>query len=262
MSNKYLFRDDAPFDSAIWERMDKIMIQNANALLTGRKLLHLQGPLGVGVKGVPLADKIGEDGLSVPGFLPLIEFRVNFSLNQRDIAAFEHDGLNFPASAVAKATREAATREEMLIFKGTDNAPGLLKVKGVQKIKCQDWKSVGMASEDVIKALTAMDETGVFGPFALALAPNLYNKLYRLYSNGPSELEHLKTMVTDGIVKAPYLEKGGVLVATGKPYVMIVVGQDMSIGYIGPSATEFEFFISESMALHIRHAKAICVLEV
>ncbi len=67
-------------------------------------------------------------------------------------------------------------------------------------------------------------------------------------------------MSTAGIVKAPALGDGGVLLATGKQYAEIVLGQDMTVGFIGPSAEELEFSISESLALLIRQPKAICAL--
>jgi hypothetical protein len=40
-----------------------------------------------------------------------------------------------------------------------------------------------------------------------------------------------------------------------------VLGQDMMIGFIGPSGGELEFSISESLALRVRQPKSICVLE-
>jgi len=74
-------------------------------------------------------------------------------------------------------------------------------------------------------------------------------------------MAHLQTMVTEGIFKAPILKDGGVLLASGKPFASIVLGQDMMIGFIGPSGGELEFSISESLALRIRQPKSICVLE-
>jgi hypothetical protein len=35
----------------------------------------------------------------------------------------------------------------------------------------------------------------------------------------------------------------------------------MSIGFIGPVGAEYEFSISESLALRVRHPGAICVLQ-
>nr|HID14514.1 hypothetical protein [Anaerolineae bacterium] len=52
--------------------------------------------------------------------------------------------------------------------------------------------------------MTILDGAGFHGPYCLALAPDRYNLLLRRYPQGTvSELEHVKTMVTDGVFKAP-----------------------------------------------------------
>jgi len=73
-------------------------------------------------------------------------------------------------------------------------------------------------------------------------------------------MEHVKTMVTEGVFKAPILESGGVLLTSGRQYASIVLGQDMTIGFIGPAGDRIEFSISESLTLRILQPKAICVL--
>jgi hypothetical protein len=69
-------------------------------------------------------------------------------------------------------------------------------------------------------------------------------------------------MISEGVLKAPIMESGGVLMASGRQYAAIVLGQDMSLGFIGPAGSEsLEFSLSESIALLIREPKAICVLK-
>ena len=66
-------------------------------------------------------------------------------------------------------------------------------------------------SSDVLAAVTQLDEAGYRGPYALALAPALYNGLFRLYpGTDVSQLEHLRRLCTRGIYKAPI--EGGVFV--------------------------------------------------
>jgi uncharacterized linocin/CFP29 family protein len=124
------------------------------------------------------------------------------------------------------------------------------------------WDEVGAAAKGIIEAITRLDEAGFHGPYSLALAPERYNLLFRLYPQGKqSELEHIKTMVTDGIFKTPSLKAGGLLLASKVQCASIVLGQDMSIGFIGPAGAKQEFTISESLALRIRQPQAICVLK-
>ena len=121
---------------------------------------------------------------------------------------------------------------------------------------------MGQAANDIIKAVTLLDESGFHGPYSLALAPSRYNQLYRLYPRGNmTELSHLQSIVTAGIFKASVLKEGGVMLASGLQYASIVIGQDMSVGFIGPSDGGLDFSISESLALHVRQPKSICVLQ-
>jgi len=149
-----------------------------------------------------------------------------------------------------------------LIFKGTPPMPGLLTVEGANELKLSPWDEVGAAAEDIIKAVTILDGAGFHGPYSLALAPSRYNLLFRRYPRGNfSELEHVKTMVTKGVFKAPILDSGGVLLASGRQFASIVLGQDMTIGFVGPTGEEIELSISESLAPLVRQPQAICVLK-
>jgi uncharacterized linocin/CFP29 family protein len=96
----------------------------------------------------------------------------------------------------------------------------------------------------------------------MALAPWLYNLLLRRYPQGEgTELDHIRGIVTEGVVKAPALKKGGVLMASGTWFAAIEIGQDMTIGYTGPSGEGLDFFFTESLALLIREPRTICVLK-
>jgi len=66
--------------------------------------------------------------------------------------------------------------------------------------------------------------------------------------------------VTGRVFKAPALKNGGALLATGKQYASIVIGQDMTTGFIGPIGDRFESSISESLALPVKEAASICML--
>jgi uncharacterized linocin/CFP29 family protein len=116
--------------------------------------------------------------------------------------------------------------------------------------------------DDVIQAATKLDEAGFHGPYALALTPSRYNLLFRRYRQGNvTELEHVRSLVTEGVIKAPAIRSGGVLLASGRQYASIVLGQDLKTGFVGPSGTEYEFTVSESVALRLLQPTAVCVLQ-
>jgi len=201
MANKYLARDDAPFGSDIWEALDGAMIQAAKGFLVGRKLLELEGPYGLGLKSVPLKDTATESGLIVGTTLPLILIQEGFDLAARDLASFEMQGITLDRSAVAEAALSVAKREDDLIFNGSKElgVEGLMTAEDASRVDLSDWSDVGAAANNLIQAVTTLDEAGFHGPYTLALAPARYNLLFRRYERGNfSEMEHVKTLVTDG----------------------------------------------------------------
>lgn len=262
MPHKYFARDDAPFGDEVWERLDHAMIQAAKSQLVGRRLLDVEGPYGFGLKTVPLRDRELEEGLIMSRVLPVPLIQQSFALSLRDLASYARDPIHLNLKPVADAALEIARLEDQLVFYGTEQVPGLMTVSGAHHVGLSAWEEVGAAANDIIRAVTELDAAGYHGPYALALAPWRYNQLHHLYPNsGRSQLDHVKTIVTDGVYKAPNLEDGGVLVATGRFHASIVIGQDMSVGFVGPAGVEMEFFVAESLVPLIRRPSAICVLD-
>jgi uncharacterized linocin/CFP29 family protein len=268
MANKYLGRDDAPFGASVWQALDAAMINAVKSQLVGRRLLDIEGPYGLGLKSVPMGDAIvtpGKDGapeIAASRAIPLALIRTSFTLPARDLATFEREGVALDLATVARAGMACARLEDELIFSGSKalDVPGLLAAAG-SKVKLSAWENEGDAAADIIKAVTALDDSGFHGPYALALAPRRYNLLFRRYRQGnQTEMQHVQNIVTDGVFKAPILKDGGVLLNSGKAFASIVLGQDMMLGFIGPSEGDLEFSISESLALRLRQPKAVCVL--
>ncbi|MDI9633201.1 MAG: family 1 encapsulin nanocompartment shell protein [Methanolinea sp.] len=262
MSMHYLGREDAPIGPGTWKVLDGAMVDAAKSVLAGRRLIGIEGPYGLGLKAVPLEDCRVDECLAVSRFVPVHMISTRFSLGLRDIIAYEENSLPFSAAPAAQAAIECARREDTLIFEGAGETPGLLTRGGTNEIVLSSWNTVGKAADDIIQAVIALDEAGYHGPYALALAPSRYNLLFRRYVQGQStELEHIRSIVTDGVFKAPVLKSGGVLLATGKRYASIVIGQDMSIGFVGPAGDSLEFSITESLALLLREPASVCVLK-
>jgi len=271
MSEKFLHRGDAPFESKVWEKIDEAVVNAARSQLCGRRLLSVEGPYGLGLKALPGADQsVAEkpvvEGVSLvaSGSVPVVGIQSQFCLAARDLAAFEQTGLPLNLGAAVAAAIACARQEDALLFYGCKalGVPGLLNAPGVQSKKLKPWEEVGAAVEDLIEAVTQLDDAGFHGPYALALAPNLYNRLFRRYPQGPlTELEHLRSLVTEGLIKAPTIGSGGVLLASGRQYASIVLGQDLMTGFVGPAGPNYEFIVSESVALRLLQPAAVCVLQ-
>jgi uncharacterized linocin/CFP29 family protein len=261
MEKTYLGREDAPLSAETWKLLDATMIEAAKSQLAGRRLISIEGPFGFGLKAIPLSDNEIADGITSSPFIPLNLIASSFILNKRDLAASERDRLVLNADPVASAAISCAAKEDGIIFNGIQDVPGLLSADGSASLALTKWDKVGTAADQIIDAVTRLDDAGFHGPYCMALAPAQYNLLLRRYPQGDgTELDHIRTILAGDIVKAPVLKKGGVVLASGRQYCSLVIGQDMSIGYNGPSGDSLEFSVSESLALLIRAPEAICVL--
>jgi uncharacterized linocin/CFP29 family protein len=258
--DRYLDRDSAPISADTWKILDNTVIAAAKGQLAGRRIISIEGPYGFGLKVIPLAD-CEKDGVLGSAFTPLSLISTEFCLGKRDLAAYEKDKLTIDLNPVACAAIDCAAKEDDIIFNGVQGNPGLLNVKGSSSQTLGKWDTIGTAADQIIAAVTKLDNAGFHGPYSMALAPAEYNLLLRRYPQGGTELEHIRTIVTEGVVKAPGLKKGGVLLASGSQYVSLVIGQDMATGYIGPELNNLHFQILESVALHIKAPESICVLK-
>jgi len=52
-----------------------------------------------------------------------------------------------------------------------------------------------------------------------------------------------------------------VLLAAGKQFASIVVGQDMTTGFIGPEDSDYKFKITESLVPWVKVPASVCVLK-
>jgi len=261
MQKSYLGREDAPLSAEIWNVLDSTMIAAAKSQLSGRRLIAIDGPFGFGLKVVPLSDCEVADGISGSPFLPVHLISTTFFLNKRDLAAADRDHLVLDADPVASAAINCARQEDSIIFNGILDTPGLLGAEGSSSLTLGKWDKVGTAADQVISAVTKLDDAGFHGPYCMGLAPAQFNLLLRRYPQGDgTELDHVRSIIGGDVVKAPALKKGGVLLASGKQYCSLVIGQDMSIGFNGPAGEALEFSVSESLALLIRAPESICVL--
>jgi uncharacterized linocin/CFP29 family protein len=261
MEKDYLGRAEAPVSAETWKLLDAAMIGAAKSQLAGRRLIGIEGPFGFGLKVIPLSDCEIAEGITGSPVIPVNLVTSSFFLNKRDLAASGNNQPFLDMDPVACAAMACAAKEDGIIFSGIQDTPGLLGAEGSGSLALTKWEKVGLAADQVINAVTMLDDAGFHGPYCMGLAPARYNLLLRRYPQGDgTELDHIRTILGGDVVKAPVLKTGGVLLASGRQYCSLVIGQDMSIGFNGPAGDAFEFSISESLALLIRAPEAICVL--
>jgi len=270
---RYLPREAAPISDRVWEMIDQAVIGPAKMELAGRRLLDIYGPLGFGTRSLdheerPVAAEASfgdaRASMSAPQTSPIPLIYSEFTLAVREVAAAEERGSLLDLDAPARAAIACARLEDTLIFQGNRDLGigGLLTTPGASKVRLGDWAQLGQPVDDLIKAVNALDAAGFPGPYTAALAPALYNSLFRLYERGfRTQLEHARQVISAGLVKAPTLASGGVVLASERHFASLVLAQDMTPAFVGPTAASYQFVILESLSPRITVPQAICVLE-
>ena len=255
-----------PFGAELWTAIEEAAISAARDLLSARRILNVEGPHGLGLTTVETGKEEsvpspGDNGVQtvVSRLLPVPFIYQPFVFSTRLIAAATemHQPLNM--KPVEDAAQAVAVREEELLYSGLPDQqlPGLLTVKGRNTHTGGDWTNLDQVLDDLIEAVNILDSKGYRGPYGVALAPALYNNLFRHYPGTELlQIQHIERLCTRGIVKAAIA--GGVVVA---PDVgPIVLGQDLQVTYVNPGPAHYNFAVSESLALKIEAPDAICTI--
>lgn len=261
-----LNRTLAPFGGDIWGEIEGAAVAAARDMLTARRFLDVEGPFGLGLTAIEIgnddfcrqveADEAGQilgRAISVP------MIRKSFRLSLRRLAGHLDNQQPLDLAPAQDAAEAVARREEELIYHGQPDfgLPGLLTAKGRCERKGGDWSGVDAVLHDVLGAVTALDEAGYRGPYALVLEPRLYNGLFRRYPDSDLlQVEHLSRLCTRGIFKAPI--KGGAVVdpRAGR----IIVGQDLAAGFSAHDGVHCQLFLFESLVLKLDDPKAVCTV--
>lgn len=261
----HLNREQAPFPISLWERIDSVAVNAATPLLTGRRFLDMEGPFGLGLTSIEVGsdDYCREPGdkdaaAIVSRALSVPMLRKSCRISTRRLAAHLQMDMPLTLTEVEDAAEAVARREEEIIYFGqTDfGLNGLLNSDGRKEVKFGDWSNMETALNNVLSAITSLDDSGFHGPYALALPPEQYNNLFRHYEHTDLlQVEHLKSLCTHGVYKA----------CIDRPVVIddhagsLILGQDLRVGYSGSDGIHYHLFVCESIALRLDEPSAVCV---
>jgi uncharacterized linocin/CFP29 family protein len=248
------------------QRLQDAAVGAARDSISGRRIIDVEGAYGIGLTTLEVGNddvcrepQPGEASAVVSYALSIPMIYRRFAISRRRIAAWQQMGQPLNVKTAEDAGQAVAAREEEFIYYGQSNfnLGGLLTAAGRQTLQARNWNNVDEVLEDVIAAVNMLDDKGYRGPYGLALAPELYNNLFRRYPGSDLlQIEHLKRLCTRGIVKASI--DGGVLVA--REVGSIVVGQDLQISHLNSDAGHEQFAASESVVLKIEAPDAICTI--
>lgn len=269
----YLSRENAPISAGLWKQIDEAVVTAARRVYTGRRFLHLYGPLGIGVQSVAVddADSLNEtsdDGIITTSGRKFMELPVlyeDFTLSARELESGSRLGLPTDLSAAARSAEECARREDRLIYFGSAAAgsDGLLTAPGTGKIKKGDWKTGENAFADLSAGIESLTMKGFYGPYALTLSPDLYLQLQRLQpGTGVLEIDRIEKLLGGTVFQTPVLGSGkAVLTCPDAANIDLAVGQDLAAAYLEQKDLNHHFRVLETALPRIKRKKSVVVFE-
>lgn len=261
-----LNRSQAPFGSDIWQAIDEAAVEAARASLTGRRFLDVEGPFGLGLTAIERGNDgycrqpSGEEAGAIVGrAIPVPMLRKSFEISLRRLSGHIQNGQPLDLTPAEDAAEAVARREEEFVYQGNAEfgLPGLTTAEGRNHVGGGDWTTLDRTLQDVLAAVTTLDDAGFRGPYALVLAPRFYNGLFRRYENTDMlQVEHLSRLCTRGIHKADIDGAAVVDPRVGK----LIIGQDLRAGFAGQDGVHVNLFLIESAVLRVDDPGAVCTI--
>jgi uncharacterized linocin/CFP29 family protein len=258
----HLYRELAPISEAGWEEIDKEATRTLKTTLGARRLVDFVGPKGwdfsaVGTgrsEPVKAPAQINAEA-RLRQVLPLVELRVPFEIERSELDAVDRGAKDPDTDPVIAAARQIAIAENRAIFHGFAEA-GIRGIAAAQAVAAVPFaEDFAVFPNAVAGAKTKLRDSGVSGPYAVALSEPAYTALSETTVGGYPVLEHMRRLVDGPLVWTPGLEGAVVLSMRGGDFEL-TVGQDFSIGYLGHDARTVRLYIEESFTFWLLSEQA------
>jgi uncharacterized linocin/CFP29 family protein len=258
----HLHRELAPVSSEAWSEIESEASRTLRHFLTARKVVDFAGPKGWEHSAEPTgrADSVktptGDVEAHVRRVQPLVELRAPFTLPRAELAAIERGARDADLDPVRDAARELAITEDGAVFEGY--AAG--SIAGIGECSPYDAIPITKNYSDypslVARAIALLEGNGVGGPYALALGPRCYTGVIETTEHGGYPLlQHLRLILDGPALWAPAVD-GAIVLSTRGGDFELVVGQDVSIGYLSHDAAKVSLYLEESITFRVLSPEA------
>ena len=265
----HLLREHAPITEQGWKLLDDEARERLTPALAARKLVDFSGPHGWDYSATnlgrveELSDAAG-DGVAAGQrrVLGLVEFRAHFSISRSQLDDADRGAKDVDLETLDTAARRIAFAENAAVFHGLSAAG----IRGVAEASTHDEINLGEDCEvyprHVAKSVDALRQTGIDGPYGLALSPEGHTHVLETAEHGGYPLmEHLQEILGGPIVWAPGVN-GGVVVSLRGGDFLFESGEDLSIGYEAHDADAVQLYLEESFSFRVATPEAAVPLPV
>ncbi len=262
----HLLRAHAPISDANWKLLDDEARERLEPALAARKLVEFSGPHGWQHSALNLGrvDKVKSapcDGVTALSrrVRPLVELRAEFAISRAELRDQDRGAPDADLTPLDTAARQIAVAENTGVFHGWRDA----SIEGIAQATPHRLK-LGSAPDKyprlVAGGVERLLDSGISGPYALALGGDQYQRVVQTAEHGGYPLlEHLRKIIEGPIVWAPGVS-GAVLISQRGGDFVLECGQDLSIGYLDHDGDVVRLYLEESLTFHVATAEAAVAL--
>ncbi|WP_037909140.1 family 1 encapsulin nanocompartment shell protein [Actinacidiphila yeochonensis] len=260
-----LHRELAPISDAAWADLEAEARRTFKRNVAARRIVDVPEPAGPRLAAVPLGH-LTDTAAPAEGVIartrraqPVVELRVPFTVDRGQVDDVERGAKDTDWQPVKDAARQLARAEDRAVFEGYP-AAGITGIRAASSNPQLTLPSDVRDYPDAIShAVTTLRLAGVDGAYTLALSPEAYTAVNETSDHGYPIVQHLARLLSGDIVWAPAIE-GAFLLATRGGDFELVLGQDVSIGYLGHDARSVELYFQESLTFLVHTSEASVAL--
>jgi len=258
-----LKRQLAPISDAAWEQIDTEAQRVLKLNLAGRRVVDFSGPHGWEHAAVNTGRlthihdaPVEQVGHAIREVRPVLELRSQIVLDTFELDYAARGATDLDLESITAAAERVAKAEDSAIFHGFKPAgiDGILEASPHAAIEVgaiAEWPRAIGSAKAVLRA------AGISGPYALVLGRTAYDEITSEDERGFPLRERIEEGKTEGgLIWAPVLGDGAVLVSLRGGDYELSVGQDLSIGYTAHDRSHVELFLTESFTFRVLEEKA------
>jgi uncharacterized linocin/CFP29 family protein len=258
----HLYRNLAPISDSGWALIDDEAKQRLTSALAARRLVDFSGPHGWEHSATNLGRSQVLPSAPTPGVtaigrrvLPLAELRADFTVARSELRDVDRGAVDVDLSELDDAAHRIAVAENVAVFHGWADAT----ISGIAEASPHEG-TLGDSGDTypgaVASAVELLLQSGVSGPFGLALGRDEYTLVAETAEKGGYPLRKHLTEILDGpIVWAPGVA-GAIVVSLRGGDFRFDSGQDISIGYDRHDDEQVHLYLEESFSFVIATPEA------
>ncbi|MEA2199251.1 MAG: hypothetical protein QOJ25_3302 [Solirubrobacteraceae bacterium] len=263
----HLLRSLAPITESTWKTLDEEAGERLTPPLAARKLVDFSGPHGWDHSASNLGRTAPLTSGPCDGVVglqrrvqPLIELRADFELSRTELRDADRGAPDADLGPLDRAAHQIAVAENVTVFHGWHGA-----IVGIEEASPHARINLGETTnaypQPVAGAVERLLQSGIGGPYALALGGDQYLRVVETAENGGYPLlEHLRKIIEGPIIWAPGV-RGALVLSTRGGDFLFESGQDLALGYDSHDGDVVRLYLEESFSFRIATPEAAVVLD-